>query len=73
MGFHTTKDQPGGISGTAGWFEGLGLRPGRLHAWIAGLKLYGLGWGLAVLIVGVIAGVGTVSGFRRPVTQEESS
>ena len=138
----------GGISGTARWFEGLGLRPGRLHAWIAatteigagalvslgllfpapcaafvglmtvagltdhrgkgffvfkggweyvafvgliavalaflgpgqwsldalaGLKLYGLGWGLAALVVGVIAGVGTVSGFRRPITQEESS
>jgi putative oxidoreductase len=23
---------PGGLTGTAGWFEGLGLRPGRLHA-----------------------------------------
>jgi putative oxidoreductase len=138
----------GGISGTARWFEGLGLRPGRLHAWTAatteigagalvslglffpapcaafvglmtvagltdhrgkgffvfkggweyvalvgviavalaflgpgrwsldalmGLKLYGLGWGLAVLLVGVIAGGGTVLGFRRPIAKEKSS
>jgi putative oxidoreductase len=138
----------GGISGTAGWFEGLGLRPARLHAWTAatteigagalvslgllfpapcaafvglmtvaaltdhrgkgffvfkggweyvalvgviavalaclgpgrwsldaliGLKLYGLGWGLAVLVVGVVAGAGMVWGFRRPVLKEEGS
>jgi putative oxidoreductase len=138
----------GGISGTARWFEGLGLRPGRLHAWTAatteigagalvslglclplpcaafvglmtvasltdhrgkgffifkggweyvafvgaiavalaflgpgrwsldaliGLKLYGLGWGLAALLVGLIAGGGTVLGFRRPIPKEESS
>jgi putative oxidoreductase len=138
----------GGISGTARWFEALGLRPGRLHASIAaateigagafvalglcfpapcaafvglmtvagltdhrgkgffvfkggweyvalvgvtavglafigpgrwsldaliGLKLHGLGWGLAVLLVGVVAGGGMVLGFRRPVPQEESS
>ena len=137
----------GGISGTARWFEALGLRPGRLHASIAaateigagalvsvgllfpapcaafvglmtvagltdhrgkgffvfkggweyvafvgviavalailgpgrwsldaviGLNLYGLGWGLAVLLVGVIAGGGMVLGFRRQIPKEES-
>src|SRR5438105_15825797 len=25
-----------GLSGTAGFFEAIGLRPGRLHAWAAG-------------------------------------
>lgn len=25
----------GGIPGTAGWFESLGMRPGWLHAWLA--------------------------------------
>ena len=25
-----------GLEGTAGFFEGIGLRPGRLHAWAAG-------------------------------------
>jgi putative oxidoreductase len=40
----------GGIDGTTGWFEGLGMRPARLHAWLAsvtelvagGLLLLGL-------------------------------
>jgi putative oxidoreductase len=27
----------GKISGTAGWFESLGMRPGLLHAWLASL------------------------------------
>jgi putative oxidoreductase len=138
----------GGIAGTARWFEGLGLRPGRLHAQAAaateigagvlvclglcfplpcaafvglmtvagltdhrgkgffvfkggweyvalvgviavalavlgpgrwsldaliGLRLHGLGWGLAVLLAGVIAGGGMVLGFRRPVPAGEGS
>ena len=33
----------GGISGTARWFEGLGLRPGRLHAWTAATTEIGAG------------------------------
>ena len=40
---------------------------------LMGLKLYGLGWGLAVLLVGVIAGAGTVLGCRRPIPKEQSS
>jgi putative oxidoreductase len=27
----------GKIEGTAGWFESLGMRPGRVHAWLASL------------------------------------
>jgi putative oxidoreductase len=138
----------GGISGTARWFEALGLRPGILHAWVAaateigagalmalgllfpascaafiglmsvatmtdhrgkgffvfkggweytvvvaaiafavaiagpgrwsldraaGLQLDGLGWGSAALLVGLVAGVGTVLVFRRPAVLEPSA
>lgn len=133
---------PGGIAGTSGWFEAVGLRPGRLHAVLAAvteigagvlmcagflfplpcaafvglmlvaaltdhrgkgffvfkggweyvglvaaiatglalvgpgrwsldrglnLELAGLGWGLAALLVGLIAGGGLLATFRRPV------
>jgi putative oxidoreductase len=33
----------GGISGTARWFEALGLRPGILHAWAAAMTEIGAG------------------------------
>ena len=41
----------GKIAGTAGWFESMGLRPGKLHAWLASLTELGAG---AMLIVGVL-------------------
>ncbi len=41
----------GKITGTAGWFESLGLRPGMLHAWLASLTELGAG---AMLIVGLL-------------------
>ena len=41
----------GKIAGTAGWFESLGLRPGKLHAWLASLTELGAG---AMLILGVL-------------------
>lgn len=41
----------GKIEGTAGWFESLGMRPGRLHAWLASLTEVGAG---AMLIVGLL-------------------
>jgi putative oxidoreductase len=41
----------GKIEGTAGWFESLGMRPGRLHAWLASLTEVGAG---AMLIVGLV-------------------
>ncbi|MCU1692869.1 MAG: DoxX family protein [Frankiales bacterium] len=34
---------PGGLSGTAGWFESLGLRPGMLHARAAAANEIGAG------------------------------
>lgn len=41
----------GKIPGTAGWFESMGLRPGRLHAWLASINEMGGG---ALLIVGLL-------------------
>ena len=41
----------GKIEGTAGWFESLGLRPGKLHAWLASLTELGAG---ALLILGLL-------------------
>jgi len=38
----------GRIAGTASWFESLGLRPGRLHAWTS--VLVEIGAGIAVAI-----------------------
>ena len=40
----------GGLDGTAGWFESLGLRPGRLHARIAAFTEIGAG---ALLLLGL--------------------
>lgn len=39
----------GKITGTAGWFESLGMRPGKLHAWLASLTEVACG---ALLIAG---------------------
>jgi putative oxidoreductase len=41
----------GKIEGTAGWFESLGMKPGKLHAWLASLTEIGAG---AMLIVGLL-------------------
>jgi len=38
----------GKIAGTAGWFESLGMKPGKVHAWLASLTELGAG-GLLVL------------------------
>ncbi|CAJ59379.1 MULTISPECIES: DoxX family protein [Frankia] len=37
---------PGGIKGTAGWFQSMGLRPGIVHAWTSGLVELAAGFGL---------------------------
>jgi len=41
----------GGISGTARWFERLGLRPGLLHAWVAAAAEVGAG---ALMCLGLL-------------------
>jgi putative oxidoreductase len=57
----------GGIAGTGGWFESMGLRPGRLHAWMASVtELAGgvlLALGLATpLGAAAVVGVMVVAG-----------
>ncbi len=41
----------GKITGTAGWFDSLGMRPGILHAWLASLTELGVG---AMLLAGLL-------------------
>jgi putative oxidoreductase len=41
----------GKIAGTARWFESLGMRPGRLHAWTASLTELGAG---VLLLLGLL-------------------
>jgi putative oxidoreductase len=41
----------GKIAGTARWFEGLGMRPGLLHAWLASVTELGAG---ALLVAGFL-------------------
>jgi len=56
----------GRIAGTAAWFESLGMRPGRLHAWAASITELGAGALLALglatpLAAGAILGVMVVA------------
>ncbi len=41
----------GKIAGTGRWFESLGMKPGRLHAWLASLTEVGAG---ALLVLGLL-------------------
>jgi len=43
------------IDGTAGWFASMGLKPGKLHAWLASLTEIGCG---ILLIVGLLTPFG---------------
>jgi putative oxidoreductase len=45
----------GKIAGTARWFEGLGMRPGIVHAWFASLTEVGAG---ALLVLGLLTPFG---------------
>ena len=45
----------GKIAGTARWFEGLGMRPGIVHAWTASLTEIGAG---ALVILGLLTPLG---------------
>lgn len=51
---HVLEDGRLDISGTAGWFEGLGMRPPRLNAWLASLTEIGAG---ALLVAGLFTPV----------------
>ncbi|MEL7208391.1 MAG: DoxX family protein [Actinomycetota bacterium] len=50
----------GKIEGTAGWFESLGMRPGRLHAWLASIVEVVAGAMLVVGLVTPLAAAGAV-------------
>ncbi len=50
----------GKIPGTAGWFESLGMKPGKLHAWLASLTEIGAGAMLVVGLLTPLAGAGVV-------------
>jgi putative oxidoreductase len=48
----------GKIEGTAGWFTSLGLRPGRLHAWLSVATEVGCGLALAAGFLAPLAAGG---------------
>jgi len=50
----------GKIAGTARWFEGLGMRPGIVHAWFASLTEVGAGVLLVLGLATPLAGAGVV-------------
>lgn len=50
----------GRIAGTAGWFESLGMRPGRLHAWLAASTELGAGALLAAGLLTPFAAAGLI-------------
>jgi putative oxidoreductase len=50
----------GKIAGTAGWFESLGMRPGRLHAWTASLTELGAGFLILLGLATPIAAAGVI-------------
>lgn len=51
----------GRIPGTAGWFDGMGMRPGKIHAWLAALTEVGAGIALALGLLTPFAAAGFVS------------
>jgi putative oxidoreductase len=50
----------GKIAGTAGWFEGLGLRPGMVHAWASVVTELAAGAGLIVGLLTPLAAAGAI-------------
>jgi putative oxidoreductase len=51
----------GGIQGTAGAFDQIGLRPGKLHAWLAGVVELGGGLLIALGLVTPFAAAGLIA------------
>ncbi len=65
---HGWAKRKGGIDGTAGWFDSIGMKPGRLHAQLASLTEIGAGLLLALgfatsISAGAIVGVMIVAGY----------
>ena len=52
--------QGGRIPGTAGWFDSMGMKPGKLHAWLAALTEMGAGLLLALGFLTPLAAAGMV-------------
>ena len=50
----------GKIAGTGRWFDSLGMRPGRVHAWMASLTEVGSGVLLVAGLLTPLAGAGVV-------------
>jgi putative oxidoreductase len=50
----------GRIEGTAGWFESMGMKPGRLNAWMASLTEMGTGIMLTLGLLTPLAAAGVV-------------
>ncbi len=50
----------GKIPGTAGWFESLGMKPGKLHAWAAACTELGSGVLLAIGLITPFAAAGLI-------------
>ncbi len=65
---YAKRFQGGRIPGTAKWFDGMGMKPGRVHAEIASLAEIGAGVGLALglftpLAAAACVGVMLVAGY----------
>ena len=52
---------PGGLKGTAGWFDSMGMKPGMFHARIAATAEMSAGLGLAVGLLTPIPAAGFVA------------
>ena len=52
---------PGGLKGTAGWFDSMGMKPGSFHARIAATTEMAAGIGLAVGLLTPIPAAGFVA------------
>ncbi len=52
---------PGGLTGTAGWFDSMGMKPGMFHARIAATTEMSAGIGLAVGLLTPIPAAGFVA------------
>jgi putative oxidoreductase len=57
---HGWAKRKGGLDGTARWFDGMGMRPGRLHAQLASLTEIGTGVMLALGVLTSFAAAGVV-------------